>query len=124
MEIRLNDEQIKAAVTAALFEHLTEDSKRLMIETALTHLLTPPDVQKGYQTIKGESPIARIFREAFERYATQYVRSILEDPQEPYRGRLEQACREAFDKILSESELPTKMANAIADGIEVYFRRG
>jgi hypothetical protein len=116
MDIKLDPELIRDAVSSAVLQSLDENKRNSMIEAALKHLLTP----SGDAYRKGESPLQTAFNNALSVVARDIAQKTLEDNAE-VKEKIMGLLNEAFTRVMDANREQTilKLAEAITKGLTV-----
>ena len=110
MELKLDSENLKVVVTAAIVESLGEDGKNELISSAIAHLL---EDHKNHGRVTGKTVLQWRFDEAVAHAAQEIATELLK--QEPWSTKLNELVKEGFDKALEDAEesIRTRISNGI-----------
>lgn len=113
MNISMNEEQMTALVSKAIFDSLTQDAKDEMLQKALRHLMTKDDKSYGY------GPKRTPLEEAFQGAASTVTRRIATEHlenDEAFKMNLESLFAD-LGKKLFEGPLRAKLVETMADAV-------
>lgn len=118
MKIDLGDsEQLKAIMSAAIFQSLDDVKKEAMIKQAIAHLLAPgePVYQGGKRR---PSLLEEAYQWAVETHAKRMAHEILEQD-DTVKGQIRSLLSEAMERALVTHREATveRLANALGDGL-------
>lgn len=91
IELKLSDEQMREALSAALLAQMTDDARADVIKQAIAHL-TKPSTPTNYSSDR-RSPIQKAFDLAIEQFCHQWARELITSTPE---------IKEAFNATISK----------------------
>lgn len=118
MNISMNEEQMTALVSKAIFDGLTQQAKDEMLQKALRHLMTKEEKSYGY------GPKRTPLEEAFQQSAYAVARQIAEErlaADDTFRSGIE-ALFVDLGKALFEGPLRAKLVETMADSVVSNLR--
>lgn len=114
MDIKLSDEQVKAAVAGAVASLMTGEQRAELIQKAIASLLTSKDNRSPYRTVMQSH-----FESAISEWARSAVKELLQND-EAMKTRIQEVVTEAANRALV-GEGREKLINTLADGIVAAF---
>lgn len=120
VNISMNEEQMTALVSKAIFDGLTQEAKDEMLQKALRHLMTKDERSYGYGLKR--TPL----EEAMQQSAFAVARKIAEDriaSDEGFKANIE-ALFIDLGKALFESPLRAKLVETMADSVVSNLQAG
>ena len=118
MNISMNEEQMTALVSKAIFDGLTQEAKDEMLQKALRHLMTKDD--RSY----GHGPKRTPLEESFQSAAYAVTREIATQKlqtDEAFRSNIEALFAELGRKLF-EGPLREKLVERMADSVVENLR--
>jgi len=115
----MNEEQMTALVSKAIFDGLTQEAKDQMLQKALRHLMTKEEKSYGY------GPKRTPLEEAFQSAAFTVTRQIAEDrlSNDPeFKANIESMFADLGKMLFGEkmrAKLIETMADAVLSGLRV-----
>lgn len=121
MEIKLTDDQVKAAVAGAIASLMTGEQRAALVEKAIAGLLTEPYREGGSSYGRETTRMQAIFRDALIAFAKQEIdRLVAEDP--TIRESFASVVRGGVEKALSAEARPA-LVEAIRGSITAVFEK-
>jgi hypothetical protein len=120
MELKLTDDQVKAAVAGAIASLMTGEQRAALIEKAIAGLLTEPYREGSYG--RETTRMQAIFRDALVDFARKEVGRLIEQDA-GLREKFASVVREGVDKAF-EKESRETLVNAIDGGVRAFFDKG
>lgn len=116
MNINLDEEAVRQAVSSALLDQLGADGQRKLVEAALTFLITPP--KDTYGRSNPVSPLQEAFNMAVGQVAREIVKELVADNAE-FVSTISTQVGEAFIKMEATNftdYLGAALGEALRDG--------
>ncbi len=112
MEVKLDDESVKAIVTAAIMKQLDDPEK--LVADAVKYLISTKTVGTGYNKTETQ-PIQEAFHNAIERHATQVIQESLRE-NEALNAAIRKIATDALTEIFEHDGITLASAVAAAIG--------
>lgn len=113
MNISMNEEQMTALVSKAIFDGLTQEAKDEMLQKALRHLMTKEKSSYGYEPKR--TPLEEAFQSA-ARIVAHETATVKLQSDETFKTNIE-ALFTDLGKKLFEGPLREKLLESMADAV-------
>lgn len=108
MDIKLNDETVRAATARAILETVSQQTRDTLIANAVAKLLEPQ--RDRYGQAKGPTGIEDAFGQEVRAVARAEVAKMLAEPRA--REELQRTVRRGLEKLLSDSKFVERVGDA------------